>query len=352
MKNKSVLELLFLMMILSSCGSNKIVKNIHQDNSFREIGNLSNARFGHALVSSNNEIFIIGGIEKSNELFSTSIERFNINSNILEKLPTPILGRRYLGAVLVDSNIYIVGGEKKPGDLPLNPAVIVQTTGILEKYDLKTNRIIKLSEMPNPRKGMGIVEHNGKIYVIGGSQYKSLTKDKYGLKPILRIENPFYIYEDMEKQFLYLSSMDIYDIKTDTWTTGPSMNKARECKAVLHKNKIYVVGGYNGRPLDNIEIYDIENETWEELEDSPVSISAYSCLVKDDLIYFFGDYEELNMVLIFNPENKEWINIESNVKGCRHNASVTCNDEIFIVGGIVTPNIDTALDNIQQYNGL
>lgn len=362
MNEKLFLFLFFLSMVLISCGTNTLVKNIDQSSSFEEVGHFSSGRYGHASVSLDNNIYIIGGAQKNLAEFSSSIEKFDVVSKSFQKLPSPIIGRRYLGAVVADSNIYIIGGEKIPENLPVPTNILSQTTGILEKYDLRTNKVVTLSEMPNPRQYMGVVEHKGKIYVIGGSQYS--TKDHYRHRPT---RNNYVDIQPNDKgttiptiteinstshQTKYLASIDIYDIKSDTWTKGPSMPTARECKATLYKNKIYVIGGYNGNALDNVEIFNIDKGIWEESKDAPISISAYSSLEKNGLIYFFGDYKELNMVMIYNPEINEWSKIESNFQGCRHNASITCMDNIYIVGGNITTKLNTTLNVIQKYKGI
>lgn len=352
MKSKTIFSLIFLLMVLSSCVKQDVIKIVHQDNSFTDIGKLSLGRYGHASVTSNNDIFIIGGMQKNSNPLVTNIEKFDVVNKSIETLPTSILGRRYLGAVIIDSDIYIVGGEKRSENLPLNSSITWQTTGFLEKYDLNTHKVITLAEMPNPRQYMGIVEHGGRIYVIGGSQYKSLTSDHFRHKTRVSLDLPYNPQAHLDSQFLFLSSMDIYDIKSNTWIEGPSMPTARQCKSVLYKNRIYVIGGYDGYALDNVEVFDIEKNVWEVYEDSPVTMSAYSCLEKNGLIYFFGDYEELDRVMIYNPKTKEWFNIESNFKGCRHNASITCNDDIYILGGNVSPKLDTTLDIIQKYGGI
>ena len=88
---------------------------------------------------------------------------------------------------------------------------------------------------------------------------------------------------------------------------------------VAYNSEIYVIGGFNGRPLDDIEIFDIEKNEWIVREDAPVSMSAHSCVENHGSIYIFGDYKELNRVLIYNIETDKWLNIESNFKSRRHN---------------------------------
>jgi N-acetylneuraminic acid mutarotase len=64
---------------------------------------------------------------------------------------------------------------------------------------------------------------------------------------------------------LVSSEMQIYDLKTDTWTKGPDMPTARySSAAVAYKDKILVFGGCTGAdfannqlPTTKVEEYDV-----------------------------------------------------------------------------------------------
>lgn len=59
-----------------------------------------------------------------------------------------------------------------------------------------------------------------------------------------------------------------FDINTNKWTTLRSMNTNRGTFAALvspNCNYIYVIGGFNGAPLDHVERYDVMHNSWEYL---------------------------------------------------------------------------------------
>lgn len=64
-----------------------------------------------------------------------------------------------------------------------------------------------------------------------------------------------------------LSSAELYNSETQTWTTLPSMNKPRKmCSGVFMDGKFYVIGGVGGRgPLRCGEEFDLETGTWTEI---------------------------------------------------------------------------------------
>ncbi|XP_047981932.1 F-box/kelch-repeat protein SKIP11-like [Salvia hispanica] len=76
-----------------------------------------------------------------------------------------------------------------------------------------------------------------------------------------------------------LSSVELYNSESGTWTTLPSMKKSRKmCSAVFLDGKFYVVGGIGG--ADNVlltcgEEYNLDTQTWTEIPNmSPVRTGA------------------------------------------------------------------------------
>jgi len=339
MKAKSIFYIILLLLYLGSCINTIHIKTVSKENAIRTVGQLSFGRYGHASVSSGSNIYIIGGYKNRTASFVGNIEVFNTDNYSINTLSTLITPRCYLGAVMLDSNIYIIGGTKHPGNIPFNRNIHSKNSGIFEKYDLRTNQITTLPEMPTPRQYMGTVAYGEKIYIIGGSHYKSFSSDHYGQRYFGYTNYPMYYYNPYQK-FKFLSTVEIYNIKSNKWEEGPPMPKARECNAVLYKNKIYVIGGFNGLPLDNFEVFDIEKNKWEIYEDAPVSMSAHSCIENNDSIIIIGDYHKQDRVLVYVIESNKWTNIDSNYKGSRHQSASCINNDIYIIGGFLLPPAD------------
>lgn len=101
----------------------------------------------------------------------------------------------------------------------------------------------KKADMLTPRENHSTAVLDGKIYVIGGTKLA-------------------------EGNLLKLDSVEIYNPKTDTWTTGTPMPEARSSHSSVSVNgKIYVVGGYVGKPLGSQVVYPSTLE-YDPLEDS------------------------------------------------------------------------------------
>jgi hypothetical protein len=64
----------------------------------------------------------------------------------------------------------------------------------------------------------------------------------------------------------YLSSIEKYCLMQNKWIRVKSMNTARctlSAVASADCQSIYVIGGYNGQPMDTVERYSVNTDTWE-----------------------------------------------------------------------------------------
>ena len=131
---------------------------------------------------------------------------------------------------VVDRKIYVMGGTGWP-QIPNHPGPFLSS---IEVYDPKTNRWTEKAEMPAPKSGHTASVINGKIHVIGGGFRGN------GL-------------------YTYLSTIEIYNPKTDRWTQEPDMPVGKSGhEAVVINGEIYILGGNSAEvrtPLTTVEVY-------------------------------------------------------------------------------------------------
>jgi N-acetylneuraminic acid mutarotase len=98
-----------------------------------------------------------------------------------------------------------------------------------------------MAPLPRPRSDLAAVALGGKIYVFGGCRGGSS----------------------------FSNEVDIYDVATNTWTTGSPMPTPRAAfyRVGIVNDNVYVIGGWNGGgPLPNNEVYSISQNTWSTAE--------------------------------------------------------------------------------------
>lgn len=282
------------------------------------------------------KIYLVGGMSESPNPLSALEEYDPINDKWAKKaaMPTP---RGMLSVCALNGKIYAIGGLK-PG-----------TTSATEEYNPKTDKWTKKADMPTPRSFLSVCALNGKIYAIGGvneklktlptvEEYDPLTnkwkKKADMLTPraffsAIAFNNKIYCFgglakagpmaNGMNREEVYLSSVEEYDPITNKWTKKADMLTGRAGLSASTVNGfIYVIGGQtasgekvflNERPvsLSIVEKYDPVMDNWIKISDMPTARYAITTAEVNGKIYVLGGSEDAikpcSKVEEFIPEN-------------------------------------------------
>lgn len=118
-----------------------------------------------------------------------------------------------------------------------------------------------------------------------------------------------------------------------------SMTSARiGHQAVLHDNKVYVVGGKNasGTYLNTLEVFDLGTKTWTTKALMPAGIANFTAQVVGDTIYCIGGYDGysvLRTVYAYNIANNSWSQKTDMPVGRTNLTSVVIGNNIYCIGG-------------------
>lgn len=272
------------------------------------------ARTGFAIAVYNNKIYVIGG--SVGDSFLGNVEVYDPVSNTwqtMASMPTP---RTDLSANVVDGKIYLFGGKTYSSISPF-----YNQTSINQVYDIASNTWSTGASMPTPLQGYASAVVDKKIYVFGGAKLSVAGIDSS------------------------ISSVQIYDTETDTWTTGKSLNVPSSYGAavatigVMAPEKIYYIGGYSsGTFSDKTQVYDVEQNVWSESAKMPTPRAYLGLAVVNDEIYAVGGFDGANWlasneefkpvgygeippeVEVLSPENKTYTSVEVS---CRVNKAVS-----------------------------
>lgn len=203
-----------------------------------------------------------------------------------------------IGAAVVDGKIYCIGWPT------------------CWKYDPETNNWITIASVPVSTGG-AVVAYQNKIYLIGG--------------------NP----------------TQVYDPVTDTWENRTSIPTTRSSlQANVVDGKIYLIGGqmpaglYQIFPLSSNDVYDPETDSWSTMAPIPVPVTGYASAVLEDKIYIISGAHEgqpnypppTDLVQIFDPATNQWTNGTSIPTGVMSAKAVTTRGvfapkRIYVIGG-------------------
>ena len=210
-------------------------------------------------------------------------------------------------------------------------SLVSETQG--DSLRFSTLQWTRKADMPTARScfSTGIVD--GKIFAIGGRL--QLETDEFGE--------------------IAISTVEMYDPKTDTWQRKADMPTKRSGVAVsVVDGKIYAIGGeeikkvpmYKGwiheaKGLPTVEMYDPVTDTWTQKADMPTPRKTRTCVV-DGKIYAIGGLAvgpmvkkqgQLATVEVYDPTTDIWVTA-SRMNHARYWAALSVvNGEIYATGG-------------------
>jgi len=197
-----------------------------------------------------------------------------------------------------------------------------------------TNACVAKADMPTSRFGLTTSVVDGKIYAIGGG------KTPYGK---------------------YLSTLEVYDPTTDTWTTKADMPTARFFHSTSVVNgKIYAIGGapYAEASVPTVEEYDPATDTWTRKADMPTSRGSLSTSVVNGKIYAIGggggdgagDRTDLPTVEEYDPATDTWTSKADMPTGRGILSTSVVDGKIYAIGGVAGWMGGPGVSTVEEYD--
>lgn len=233
----------------------------------------------------------------------------SVDAESPNEIPNLEPGRKWLVSAGILVIISIIGfiilraaipTQSNQNDLPTPDNQVVSTPQWLFENVLKT-----------ARTSLAVAVYRGNIYIIGGASDSNVP----------------------------LSTVEIYNPETNTWSTGQDKPiPTSKVSAVTIGGLIFVPGGEtaNHKPSNILEAYNPESDSWENRSTLPYSVASYAIAAYEGKMYVFGGWDgqkHLTNVLEYDPETDEWVVI-SNLPEPRSNAAATSTDEaIYVIGG-------------------
>jgi N-acetylneuraminic acid mutarotase len=274
----------------------------------------------------------------------------------------------FMSGAAYNGKIYLFGGAP----------TINSSTDKAYRYDPADQTFTALPSLPQATCGAGVVELNGKLYVIGGGSaplgaYFSTVRvfdpqtETWGTAASLPeprslftagvIDGKIYVAGGGDQFGGILNSTVVYDPVTDAWTTGPAMPTARAFTtgAVLH-DRLYVLGGLNnpaGLGLAEAEALDPPNG-WSALAPLPTPRWGLSAAAVADKLFAFGgsdwnqpvpDYSTVEML---HSASGTWQAVASMPTSRRMLAAVAIEGNVYTFGGIKGFSGDGVATNVVE----
>ncbi|MDH3257754.1 MAG: galactose oxidase, partial [Nitrospinota bacterium] len=177
-----------------------------------------------------------------------------------------------------------------------------------------------LSETPTARTEVAVVNHQDKIYLIGGFTPNGIS-----------------------------DQVEVYDPKTKSWSTVAPLPKPRHhTTAVSTNGKIYVVGGFSSgmwTPVNTVYAYDAAKNEWMEQAPLPTERGALAAGVIDGKIYAVGGalkkffrLRNTNANEVYDPQTNTWKQLSPIPTPRDHLTVSVSHGLLYAIGGRVNVN--------------
>jgi DNA-binding CsgD family transcriptional regulator len=166
------------------------------------------------------------------------------------------------------------------------------------------------AQMPGPAGRFAQAELDGLIYVISGVGPEGPT-----------------------------DAVRVYDVTKDAWEyRSAKPTQAANVGAAVVDGRIYVPGGLgqDGRPIDRLEVYDPQEDTWAQGPSLPAALCAYAIVAYERGFYLMGGWDGngyLDTVYYYDAVAQMW-HLEAHLSSPRGFAAAALADgRIYLVGG-------------------
>lgn len=329
-------------------------------NTFVRTVPMGHSRSNHtATILNNGQVLVVGGQASGSTL--SSAELYNPSTQTWTATGSLHVARSYHTATLLpDGKVLVTGGvhwPSSPGfaqDVPSGSAL-----DVAELYDPATEKWTVTDSMHTARyTHTATLLGNGDVLVTGGMGLKKVIypepeRDDEGPRQFRGhpFDTPRYpAFVDA------LSSAEIYDHKTGTWSSIPSLKTPRfnHTATLLADGNVLVVGGQsNGVIFDSAEVYNVSNRTWNNTGPLPRAVNAHTAaLLKDGRVLVAAGADNSGVFRdaeFYNPSTQNWTRGPAmNTLHALNAAIVLPDGRMLVMGGIDALGLPIAAQNTAE----
>ncbi|XP_062331006.1 kelch-like protein 10 [Osmerus eperlanus] len=273
------------------------------------------------------------------------------------------------------SNVYFGNLMSRPR-LPHNILLAIggwsggSPTNVIEAYDTKADRWVKVAQNDTSRAYHGTVYLDGFVYCIGGFDSVDYFNDVRKFNPITRTWHQVapmhsrrcYVSVAVLDGYIYamggfdgclrINSVERYDPENNQWTLIAPMHMRRsDASAATLNGQVYICGGFNGEEcLFNAESYCPNTNQWTLIKPMNCRRSGVGIAVYHNQLYAVGGFNGANRLKtaeVYNPLINSWRALPS-MFNPRSNFGIEVVDNLlYVVGGFNGFNTTV---NVECYN--
>ena len=234
------------------------------------------------------------------EHYTDRLQIYNITNNTWATSPLKFRKRAYHNINYHDNKLYVLGGKR----LATNKKFEYLDDKI-EVFDLQSNKIT--IDHTNPHQSINffsfVYDHN--LIIIGGSN--RLKKNG---------------------KVVTTKNIHLYDFNSGYWYQSTDMPKSKEVTGLLVNGILYLIGGYDNKPLSEIESYNLIKGKWKNEMTLFDPIEKPALTYHENIIYIFNDGKISTYNVVSKTLNEYTINL--NLKASKLHYY---KDNLYLIGG-------------------
>ncbi len=207
--------------------------------------------------------------------YKGNLQIYNIKNDTWTKSNLKLRKRAYNNANFYNNKIYVLGGKNLASHGRYFNEYLDNK---IEVVDLEKNTVT--IDNTNPHQAVNFASFNYKdnIIVVGGS----VKLKKNGFRE-------------------YSNKVHLHNLKTGLWYNLATMPVAKEVNGVIIDSIIYLIGGFNNKPLNSIETYNITTGKWQKVGELFKALERPAITHHKQFIYIFDD----GKIYTYNTQTKE-----------------------------------------------
>lgn len=212
--------------------------------------------------------FLQSGAEDNVLFYRRDLCIYDFKTDTWEIKKLKLKKRAYHNIHYYDNSIYILGGKEIKMNLKTdgNTYVWEYIQDKIEVLNINDQAIQIDNTNPHQAANFASFTYKDNIIVMGGY----LRTNTKGVKD-------------------FTSKIHLYNITSGYWYELGNLPTPRETTGILIDNKIYLIGGNDGKPIAKIQSFDLDTEIWETEAELFSSLERPAITYHENIIYFFED---------------------------------------------------------------
>lgn len=218
------------------------------------------------------------------------------------KLELKINKRAYHNIHYYDNSIYILGGKKL---FVNNRNIWEYLQDQIEVLDLEKQTIKIDNTNPHQAADFASFTYKDNIVVLGGSISST---------------------ESGEKKFT--NKVHLYNIPSGYWYELTNMPTPKETTGILVDDKIYLIGGNDGKPLSQIETFDLNTQVWQTEGELFSALDKPAIAYHENMIYAYED----QLIYTYDVKTRQLKEYEMDL-ALKYSAMYYDDNKLYLLGG-------------------